>query len=177
MSQSLFLLCLAGLRFGSSYPAAQSVSQDPAVYVIASTSRFEVITGKAGFLGFAGHEHLIRARGFSGRVVYDRQNPAGSRVEILVRADSLEVLTPPDTEEIRLVTAAMRSQVLEVERYRDIRFITTAATPTRDGFRLRADLTIHGQTRPVTIEVRTHLTGDTLRATAKFSVLQTDFGI
>lgn len=39
------------------------------VYRLAPTSRFDVKTGKAGLLGFAGHSHLIRARAFTGEVV------------------------------------------------------------------------------------------------------------
>src|SRR2546422_5214423 len=42
--------------------AAQSAHGDSVVYDLAPTSRLEVRTGKAGLFGFAGHEHLIRAR-------------------------------------------------------------------------------------------------------------------
>src|SRR5207248_5707414 len=82
--------------------------RDVVVFVLASPSKFEVKTGKAGLLGFAGHEHVIRARAFSGRIEYHADAPADSRVEVVVPTDSLEVLTPPDTEEIRKVTATMR---------------------------------------------------------------------
>ena len=53
--------------------------------------------------GFAGHEHLIRARTASGRIVYYPTSASDSRVEVAVPVDSLEVLTPPDTAEIRKV--------------------------------------------------------------------------
>src|SRR2546427_4993826 len=42
-------------------------ARDSVVYRVSPTSRFEVKTGKAGLFGFAGHEHLIRARGCTGR--------------------------------------------------------------------------------------------------------------
>src|SRR6266513_3727016 len=87
--------------------AAQTAARDSVVYDLAPNSHLEVRTSKAGLLGFAGHEHAIRARAFSGRIVFYPARPEASHVSITVAAESLEVLTPPDTEEIRKVTAAM----------------------------------------------------------------------
>ncbi len=89
--------------------AAPRQARDSVVYRLLPASRLEVTTGKAGLLGFAGHPHTIRARGFTGRIVRYPEAPAHSHVEITVPTDSLEVLTPPDTEEIRKVTEAMRT--------------------------------------------------------------------
>ena len=63
------------------FPVAR---RDVVVYELSPTSQFEVKTGKAGLLGFAGHEHLIRARAFQGRVEYHPDTPGDSRVEIVV---------------------------------------------------------------------------------------------
>jgi polyisoprenoid-binding protein YceI len=164
---------IALLLFGC---AAQAPG-DSIVYSVAPSSRFEVQTGKAGLLGFAGHEHLIRARAFSGRIVYRPAAPGQSHVEIVVPTESLEVLTPPDTEEIRKVTEAMRSEVLHVAEYPEITFVSKAVTPIDGGFRLLADLTLAGQTHEVSVDVRVALEADTLRATTAFSVKQTEFGI
>src|SRR6266511_3338100 len=149
-----FILALA--------PALQG--QDSIVYVLSPTSRFEVKTGKAGLFGFAGHEHLIRARAFSGSIVYYPGNPASSRVEIVVPADSLDVLTPPDTAEIRKVTDAMRTDVLHTDRYPEIRLVSTAVTPTADGFDVQGVLTLAGQSRDVTVYLAVAIGADTLRA-------------
>ncbi len=162
-----FILALTSARQG----------QDSVVYVLAPASRFEVKTGKAGLLGFAGHEHLIAARAVSGRVVYYPKTPADSRVEILVPTDSLEVLTPPDTEEIRKVTQAMRTEVLHADQYPEIRFASTAVTPTASGFHVMGALTLAGQTRDVTVDLAVAIGADTLRASGTFSVKQTEFGI
>jgi polyisoprenoid-binding protein YceI len=157
--------------------AAQSGAHDSVVYLLTPASRFEVTTGKAGLFGFAGHEHLVRARSSSGRIVYRPNNPADSRVEIVVAAESLEVLTPPDTAEIRKVTETMRTAILRVDRYPVIRFASTSVTPTSDGLRVQGQLTLVGATRDVAAELRLDIAADTLRATGCFSVKQTDFGI
>ncbi|HEV2750319.1 MAG TPA: YceI family protein [Gemmatimonadales bacterium] len=156
---------------------AQDRPTDSVMYVLSQDSRLEVKTGKAGLFGFAGHSHLVRARAFSGRVVYYPSAPADSRVEVSVGTDSLEVLTPPDTAEIRKVTEAMRGEVLHVDQYPLITFVSTAVAPTPEGFHVEGQLTIAGQTRDVGAELTVAVGRDTLRANGSFSVKQTDFGI
>lgn len=157
--------------------AFQLPQADSVVYVLSPATQLDVHTGKSGLLGFAGHEHLIRARAFTGRVVYHRAVPAQSRVEIVILTDSLEVLTPPDTEEIRKVTADMRSKVLDVANYPEIRLASRSVTWSEGKVHLVAALTIRDQTREVPLDAQVKIDGDTLRATTTFTVKQTDFGI
>src|SRR6476661_7437993 len=70
---------------------------DSVVYRLASSSRLQVKTGKAGLFGFAGHTHVVQARGFQGKIVYYPGHPSSSHLDITVLTDRLEVLTPPDT--------------------------------------------------------------------------------
>ena len=168
---------LATLAVFPAPAVGQAASSDSVVYCLSPASRLDVKTGKAGLFGFAGHEHLIRARGFSGRVVYFPGAPALSRIEIVVRTDSLEVLTPPDTEEMRKVTEAMRTDILKVDQYPEITLASKRITPSDGEYRIDAELTIVGQTRELSVEVRVEIGQDTLRAVAAFAVKQTDFGI
>ena len=172
-----YALLVGMIPLGPAGAWAQGGEPDSVVYVLSADSRFEVKTGKAGLLGFAGHTHVVRARGFAGRVVYHPAAPSESRLEIVVPADSLAVLTPPDTEEIRKVTQTMRTDVLHVDDYPVIRFVSTGVTPTVDGFQVQGRLTLAGQTRDVSCDVRAAVGTDTLRATGEFSVKQTDYGI
>lgn len=155
----------------------QGHPRDSVVYHFAPASRFEVTTGKSGLFGFAGHEHTIRARAFSGRIVYRPDSIAASRIAITVLTDSLEVLTPPDTEEIRKVTASMRTEVLDVANYREIRLVSQRIEGTPPRITVTAALTIKGKTREVPLTVDLEMGGDTLHATATFKIKQTDFGI
>lgn len=166
-----FLLLLAAVRVFTA-PRAE-----PTVYRIAPGSRFDVSTGKAGLLSFAGHSHLIRARGFTGRVVHDPADPARSSVELTVQAAALEVLTPPDTEEIRKVTTAMRTDVLNVASHPEITFVSRRVSAISDGLHVVGDLTIVGKTVEIPVDIRLSVRSDTLHATTQFSVNQTAFGI
>ena len=87
-------------------------STDSVIYRLTAGSRLQVKTGKAGVFGFAGHNHLIESHAVHGEVVYYPREPGRSHLEISVYADSLQVLTPPDTEEIRKVGETMRTEVL-----------------------------------------------------------------
>ena len=181
------------LRAGRSDPAvsevadsepAMSGSVDPRLkdldsvsYRLASSSRLQVKTGKAGLFGFAGHTHLIQARAFRGEVVYYPRNPSSSRVDITVLTDSLEVLTPPDTAEIRKVTATMRTEILRTSEYQEIKLTSRQVTPTASGFHMIAAVTLVGQTREVPIDVAVQIGVDTLEARTTFTLKQSDFGI
>ena len=156
---------------------AQAQASDSAVYRVMPSSRFEVRTGTAGLLGFAGHNHVVRAQAFEGSVVYYPADQAASRVELTVPAESLEVQTPADTAEIRQVTEAMRTEVLHVTQYPLIRFAARGSAPTAKGMRLQGEMTLVGHTRPVQVDAMVQVTGDTLRASGGFSVKQTEFGI
>ena len=158
-------------------PNAAPAGPDSAVYRILPVSRLIVTTGKAGLFGFAGHSHQIQAREFSGVVVYYAGNPTASRVELRIATHSLEVLTPNDTAEIRKVTASMRNDVLRTVQHPEITLISRSVTPTATGFYLLAMLTLAGRTREIPIDVGAVMGADTLRATAAFSVKQSDFGI
>jgi polyisoprenoid-binding protein YceI len=166
-----------GRKAGGHRAPARFEGVDSVVYALAPSSRLEVKTGKAGVFGFAGHSHSIRARAFSGDVVYYPHAPARSHLQITIQADSLEVLTPPDTAEIRKVTATMRTDVLHADQYHEIRLASKEVTPTAGGFHIIGALTLVGQTRDVPIDVSVELGVDSLRAQATFAIKQTDFGI
>ena len=157
--------------------AAQSLARDSVIYDLAPASRLVVHTGKAGLLGFAGHEHLIQAREFSGRIVHYPYQPEASYVTVSIATGGLEVLTPPDTAEIRKVTAAMREDVLDVAHYQELTLTSQSVEQAGDTLRIQAALTMKGQTRTVPLVVRVQIGPDTLRATTTFTVRQSDYGM
>jgi len=154
-------------------PAARA----PVVYRLLADSRLEVKTGKSGFFSFLAHEHIIRAGGFEGEVHYQADNVTATTISIRIHTDSLEVLTPPDTAEIRKVTEAMREDVMHVTQYPEIIFHSTKVSGGPADYRVTASFTMHGVTREMTVPVRVEFAGDTLVAKSTFDLKQTDFGI
>ena len=172
----LLLSILAGVPHLAGMAHAQSDAPDSTVYTIDPGSRLVVKTGKAGLLGFAGHAHVIQARAVRGNLVY-RPGRAASSLHLTVPTDSLEVLTPPDTEEIRKVTESMRTLVLRTAEYPEIRLVSRQVAPSADGFHIVGALTLVGQTRELPIDVVARIGLDTLEAASTFAIKQTDFGI
>jgi polyisoprenoid-binding protein YceI len=149
---------------------------DSAVYHIDPSSRLVVKTGKAGLFGFAGHTHVIQARAVAGELVY-RPGTSSSSLRIKVPTDSLVVLTPPDTAEIRKVTEAMRTDVLHVDRYPEMTFAADSLSARSGRMEMQLALTMEGTTRKVPVIAEVRIGSDTIRATGTFTAKQTDFGI
>jgi polyisoprenoid-binding protein YceI len=146
------------------------------VFRIHPTSRLVVKTGKAGLFGFAGHTHVIHARGVSGALVYHPGKTASS-LRLKVPVDSLEVLTPPDTAEIRQVTEAMRTEVLHPSRHPEMTFAADSLLAKTGKMDLQLAVTMEGTTRSVPVTADVTFGSDTIKATGTFVAKQTDFGI
>jgi polyisoprenoid-binding protein YceI len=171
---ALLLLPLMPIAIRSA--GAVQAPADSTVYRLEPATRLVVKTGKAGLFGFAGHSHIIQAHAVTGALVY-RPGGHGSSLELTLPTDRLEVLTPPDSEEIRKVTASMRDDVLEVQRYPTMTFAADSLDARSGRTSLQLRLTMHGVTRTVPVTAEVALATDSLRATGTFVVKQTDFGI
>jgi len=130
-----------------------------------------VRVSKAGALAAFGHDHEIAAPVASGAV-----DAKAHTVEVRVRTGSLKVRDPNASEKDRgeIQSTMLGPQVLDAERYPEIAFQATSAEAGAAGsWTVRGDLTLHGQTRPVTVEVREE--GGRYVGSAR--VKQSDFGI
>jgi len=138
----------------------------------AQKSTLTIRVGKTGVFSGLGHEHEVRAPIHSGTAVTN-SHPA---VEIHVNARELHVIdkgeSEKDTAEVQ--KTMLGPEVLDSEHHPDIVFKSTGAESTGNGkWTLRGNLTLRGQTRPVTVQV----TLKDGRYTGETSVKQTDFGI
>ena len=152
--------------------------------VDASASSVLVHVGKTGIGSFAGHEHDVVARSLRGEVVADFDDLPRSSVDISVNARSLTVADRDEpAEDVPKVQQAMRGpNVLDVARHGTIRFHSVGVTgrqiaPSSYELTLVGELTLHGVTKAFTVPVRLEAHGDTLSATGRMVVKQTDFGI
>jgi polyisoprenoid-binding protein YceI len=168
----LFLSHLAG----SPRQVPAQAPPDSVVYYVSPESRLVVKTGKAGLFGFAGHTHVIRARGVAGKLGY-RPGSHASYLRFTVPTDSLVVLTPPDTAEIRKVTQAMRTEVLHVDKYPQMTFVADSLSAKSGKMELQLAVTMEGVTRRIPVTADVTIAPDTIRAMGTFSAKQTDFGI
>jgi polyisoprenoid-binding protein YceI len=112
---------------------------------------------KAGVLSAFGHDHEIAAPITGGNV-----DSAGHHVELHTNASGLRVRDPKASEKDRdeIQKTMLGPDVLDADRYPEIVFRSTAVEPMGPGlWKVQGTLTVHGQTQPVTAEVREKTTG------------------
>jgi polyisoprenoid-binding protein YceI len=142
--------------------AAAAVAQPRAIDTDKSVVRVRV--SKSGLLSGLGHEHEVSAPVASGTV-----DTASGQVVLRIDARSLRVvdrgISDKDREEIQSNMTGVK--VLDAEHFPEIVFRGTGASV------VKGSLTLHGQTRLVTVNVREeagHFTGVA-------RLRQSDFGI
>jgi polyisoprenoid-binding protein YceI len=84
---------------------------------------------------------------WSGKLALDDADPARSHVEVTIDASSV------DTREDKRDAHLRSPDFLDVERFPTIEFRSRAVTRDGELLRVAGDLTIHGITRPVVLEV------------------------
>jgi polyisoprenoid-binding protein YceI len=135
-------------------------------------STLTIHVGKTGVFSGLGHEHEVRAPIHAG-TVDTGSHPA---VEMHVNSRALRVVGKNDSEKDRaeVQKTMLGPEVLDSARHQEIVFKSTGAEPVGQGrWTLRGNLTLRGQTRPVTVQVALK----DGRYTGETTVKQTDFGI
>jgi polyisoprenoid-binding protein YceI len=179
MSRGLMLGALwLSLSAGPASAAPRRYAIDP------TSSRVLIHVGRAGLLGFAGHEHEVIAPVRDGVAVIDVDHPEQSSVELTILAASLRVTgrgePPGDVPKVQ--QAMLGPECLDAGRFPTIRFVSKAVSVgNRAGgaldLALRGDLTIHGVTREVLVPVRLLVEPASVTVTGTTTLRQTQFGI
>ena len=123
-------------------------------------STMTIHVGKTGLFSGLGHEHEVRAPIHSG-TADTGSHPA---VEIRVIAAELRVIDKGESDKDRadVQTTMLGPDVLDSEHSREIVFKSTGADAAGQ-WTLRGNLSLRGQTRPVTVQVTLkdgHYTGN-----------------
>src|SRR5712671_918696 len=133
-------------------------------------STLTIHVGKTGVFSGLGHEHEVRAPIHSGTA----DTGAHPAVEMHVDARALRVIgkDEPEKDRAEVQKTMLGPEVLDSERHQEIVFKSTGAESVGQGrWTLHGNLTLHGQTRPVTV----HVTLKESRYTGEATVKQTDF--
>lgn len=135
-------------------------------------SSLKISVLKSGFFSAFGHNHEIQAPIAEGTV----EQSSSPAVSLRVESADLRVLDPDTSPDTRadVQKTMLGPQVLDVEHFPEISFRSTSVDSAGSNhWRVHGDLTLHGQTRPLVLDVTlvdSHYRGSvTLR--------QRDFGI
>ncbi len=151
------------------FPALIAAGQERAIDTGASVLTVRVF--RAGVLGGFGHDHQIVVPIASGFV-----NVGAQRVELRARAAAMKVRDPgaSDRDLMEIQKTMLGPQVLDAERYPEIEFrATSAEVRGPQAWSVRGELTLHGETHPIMVEVRQE--GGRYTGLSRFK--QSEFGI
>jgi polyisoprenoid-binding protein YceI len=152
-------------------------------YVVNSAiSKFTVQAFAGGLLSSFGHNPVIAISGYSGEINLLEDDVERSSLQLTLQADSLRVASEMSDKDRREIEHVINEQVLQVEKYPTVVFVSSRMSASKTGEgqywgALNGDLTIRGVTHGLTVPTRISISGDVLRGSGNFSVLQSDYGI
>jgi polyisoprenoid-binding protein YceI len=130
-------------------------------------SSLTIHVGKVGLFSAAGHEHVVIAPVAEGSL------DDGAHPHVEFRVETARLVVAPEEHQSE-VQKRMQEQVLESSRFPEIRFASDQIKRTGNGeWDVAGKLTLHGETKPVRLQVR--FADRTY--TGSVTIKQTDFGI
>jgi polyisoprenoid-binding protein YceI len=170
------LLLLTVFAFGQSRTRTYTI--------VPSESSFRIFVGKTGLFSALAHDHDIGVKSFSGRVVVPESGAGAGSLEMEVDATSLEVLdTKPSEADKKKIFDSMHNEVLESAKHPKITFKSVSVSDVKQtgndaySFIVNGDLTLKGVTKRIAVPVTATVTIQQLRATGKYTLKQSDYGI
>jgi polyisoprenoid-binding protein YceI len=149
----------------------------------AKRSRFTVQAFATGILSAMGHNPIIGIRTFGGQVEFDSESMQASGFRLTIQSTSLAVLDDISDKDRREIERVMKAEVLESEKYPEIRFESPGqiAINRMNGSlysaTLNGNLSLHGVTRAESIPARITSMGEALRASGEFTLKQSNYQI
>jgi polyisoprenoid-binding protein YceI len=160
------LIPLATAMLAGALPAIAQPRQ-----IDAAKSVLTVHVYKSGLLSAFGHDHAISAPVSGGAV-----DVQGRSVELRVDAAALRVQDPgvSDKDRAEIQATMLGADVLDAANHHEIHFRSTSVEAAGAGvWKVAGDLTLHGQSHPVSMEV--HEKDGRYTGNCRFKI--TDFGI
>lgn len=129
-----------------------------------------------------GHDLVLEATRWSGTVTVDADNASATSIDVTVDPRSLEILQASGgvkalSDKDRGDIAANTDKTLNTSKHPAITFKSTGVSGSVPKLKLNGNLTIAGQTKPVTLDVTVQDAGSETKFTGTTVLVQTDFGV
>jgi len=185
MRRSVLLMIVVGvmLASGCSDPAADKTkavtgeATQVASPATAAQGQKYLITPQTSKIEFVGSKVTGSHNGsfgdFSGQVDY-AGSPEQSRVNIVIKSDSLTTDTPDLTKHLKT------ADFFDVAKFPEAKFVSTSIKPGGDkgaSHTVTGNLTLHGVTKAVTFPATINVTPEVATVDSTFSINRKDFGI
>ncbi|MEY2490022.1 MAG: hypothetical protein QOC70_1964 [Verrucomicrobiota bacterium] len=161
---ALFLAFIGAFVFSAN--AADTFKVDPVhSFVLFSVQHFGVSNSYGRF------------NDISGTVVFDKDNPSKSSVELSVPVESL------DTNNAKRDQSLKSPDYLNAKQFPTLKFKSTKVQGSGDTLKVSGDFTLHGVTKPLTVDFKKVGEGKGLQGEARaggetrFTIKRSDFGM
>lgn len=161
--------------------AAQSVHS---YKIVSAESSLWVYVAKAGLLSALAHNHNIGVKVFSGSVTVPESGAGGGALQLEIDAQSLFVADKEVSDKDRAeITSSMHNEVLASAQFPRITFKSVSVSDVKPAgansytFMVNGDLMLRGVTKRLAVPVTATITPQLLKATGKYTLTQTAFGI
>lgn len=163
------------------YPSAYTTAVEESVWRFSESDGSVVVhTGVTGPAARTGHRLTIAMRAWTAVVTLKDLVP--NRIAATISVDSMQVeageggLTPMTGAEKSLARMnALKS--MRADKYPEISYESEALTATAHGYRADGTLTIHGRTRPLSLDFEVVDTAAGRQISTDATITQSDFGI
>ncbi len=151
--------------------------------VVPAQSRITVMSETKSPLKRLQHERELRSNAISGSIMFSAPNKPTS---LSMNAQSSSFKTVKQHElsdnDVAKIDQVTRDTILESKKYPSIAFKSNKISfkPGAGGAfsgTVMGNLTMHGVTRAVTVPISGKIAGNTIKATGKFNVNQSDYGM
>ena len=146
-------------------------------------SQLVIHAGRGGFLSTLAHNHEFTPARWQAEVDFDPERPQDVRVDVRIDAatlhDHIARLSQKARDYVDRETAG--PEVLDAQRYREIRFHSASASARGEGGELQGvlhgALSLHGTTRPLEVPFHARADASDYRVSGRVLFRQTDFGM
>lgn len=155
--------------------------------IIADRSLITVYAFRGGALAAAGHDHVVASHDIHGYILL-KNNPSETRADLYFPVATLTVdeqalrreakfTSQPSDQDVEATRQNMLRSVLDSANFPYVSMSISGPEGTPPAVTLNAQLTLHGQTRNITIPATLRVNGNSTETSGEFHVKQTDFGI
>jgi polyisoprenoid-binding protein YceI len=148
-----------------------------------SVSQLVVRAGKSGILRALSHDHEFTPARWQAEVDFDPKRPKEVRVDVRIDAATLHDHVARLGQQMRdyVDRETAGPQVLDAQRYPEIRFQAASASARGEGNAiegvLHGTLSLHGTTRPLDVPFHARAEAPAYRVSGTVRFRQTDYGI
>ncbi|MDQ3636014.1 MAG: YceI family protein [Acidobacteriota bacterium] len=148
----------------------------------ARQSGFIVQAFATGLLSFVGHNPTFAVTRYGGEIQFADGNAEVESMLVMIQTETISLLDEMNEKDTAEIENTMHGEVLETKQFPEITFVSKdislkQISNGRFAVTANGNLSLHGETRPQTIEAEAEIKDGKIRAEGEFTLSQSNFSI